>query len=40
VTPKQQAEIVVDRVAQIKETYEQEGPGRTNMAYGFVAKKT
>ncbi len=39
-TPKQQAEIVVDRVAQIKETYEQEGPGRTNMAYGFVAKKT
>ncbi len=39
VTPKQRAEIVGDRVAQIKETYEQEGPGRTNMAYGFVAKK-
>ena len=39
VTPRQQAEIIVDRVAQIKENYEQEGPGRTNMAYGFVAKK-
>lgn len=39
VTPKQQAEIIVDRVAQIKENYEKEGPGRTNMAYGFVAKK-
>jgi predicted TIM-barrel fold metal-dependent hydrolase len=38
VSPKQQAEIVVDRVARIKETYEKEGPGRTNMAYGFVAK--
>jgi uncharacterized protein len=38
VTPKQQAEIVVDRVAQIKETYEKHGPGRTNMAYGYVAK--
>ncbi len=40
VNPKQQAEIIVDRVAQIKEIYEKEGPGRTNMAYGFVAKKT
>ena len=40
VSPKQQAEIIVDRVAQIKETYEQEGPGRTNLAYGYVAKKT
>jgi len=39
VSPKQQAEIIVDRVAQIKETYEQEGPGRTNLAYGYVAKK-
>jgi predicted TIM-barrel fold metal-dependent hydrolase len=38
VTPKQQAEIVVDRVAQIKETYEKEGAGRSNMAYGYVAK--
>jgi len=38
VTPKQQAEIVGDRVAQIKETYEKHGPGRTNLAYGYVAK--
>lgn len=39
VTPKQQAAIIVDRVAAIKETYEQHGPGRTNMAYGYAAKK-
>ncbi len=38
VTQKQQAEIVGDRVAGIKETYEKHGPGRTNMAYGYVAK--
>jgi hypothetical protein len=38
VTPKQQAEVVTDRVASIKETYEKHGPGRTNMAYGYVAK--
>ena len=38
VTPKQQAEVITDRVAQIKETYEKHGPGRTNMAYGYVAK--
>jgi predicted TIM-barrel fold metal-dependent hydrolase len=35
-TPKQQAEVVTDRVAQIKETYEKHGPGRTNLAYGYV----
>lgn len=40
VSQKQQAEIVTDRVAQLKQTYEQEGPGRTNLAYGYVAKKT
>lgn len=40
VSPKQQAEIVTDRVAELKQTYEQEGPGRTNLAYGYVAKKT
>ncbi|MGE0557307.1 MAG: amidohydrolase family protein [Burkholderiales bacterium] len=38
VSSKQQAAIIVDRVAQIKETYELEGPGRTNMAYGYVNK--
>ena len=39
-TPKQQAAVVVDRVAKLKEDYEQHGPGRTNLAYGYVAKKT
>ena len=29
----------VKGVCGIKENYEKEGPGRTNMAYGFVAKK-
>jgi predicted TIM-barrel fold metal-dependent hydrolase len=38
VTPKQQAEIIGDRVAGIKETYEKHGPGRTNLAYGYVAR--
>jgi predicted TIM-barrel fold metal-dependent hydrolase len=35
-TPKQQAEVITDRVAQIKDTYEKHGPGRTNLAYGYV----
>jgi hypothetical protein len=39
-TQKQQAAVVVDRVAKLKEDYEQHGPGRTNLAYGYVAKKT
>jgi predicted TIM-barrel fold metal-dependent hydrolase len=38
VSPKQQAEVVVDRVAQIKETYEKYGEGRSNLAYGYVAR--
>ena len=38
VSPKQQAEVITDRVAQIKETYEKHGPGRSNLAYGYVAK--
>jgi hypothetical protein len=37
-TPKQQAEVIVDHVAQIKETYERYGPGRSNLAYGYVAR--
>ena len=39
VSPKQQAEVVTDRVAQIKETYEKYGEGRSNLAYGYVAAK-
>ena len=38
VTPKQRAAITGDRVATIKETYGKHGPGRTNMACGYVAK--
>jgi hypothetical protein len=40
VTPRQQAEIVGDRVAQIKATYEREGADPTNLRYGFIAKPT
>jgi predicted TIM-barrel fold metal-dependent hydrolase len=36
VSPRQQAEIIGDRVASIKETYEKHGPGRSNLAYGYV----
>jgi hypothetical protein len=39
VSPKQQAEVITDRVAGIKETYEKYGPGRSNLAYGYVARK-
>jgi hypothetical protein len=38
-SPKQQADVIVDRVAQIKETYEKYGPGRSNLAYGYIAKR-
>ena len=32
------AELATDRIALAKATYEREGPGRTNLRYGFVAK--
>ncbi len=38
VNRKQQAAIITDRVAQMKDAYELHGPGRTNMAYGYVNK--
>ena len=38
VSAKQQAEIIGDRVASIKETYEKHGTGRANLAYGYVNK--
>jgi uncharacterized protein len=38
VTPKQQAEIVIDRIAQTKATYEKMGADRSNLAYGYIAK--
>jgi hypothetical protein len=31
--------VITDRVAQIKETYEKYGEGRSNLAYGYVARK-
>jgi len=34
----QRAELATDRIALAKAEYEREGPGRTNMRYGFVAK--
>ena len=37
-SPKQQAAVLTDRVAQIKETYEKYGEGRSNLRYGYVAK--
>ena len=38
VTPKQQAEVLTDRIAQAKETYEKMGTDRSNLAYGYIAK--
>ena len=34
----QHAELKTDRFAQIKERYEKEGPGRSNLRYGYVYK--
>ena len=39
-SPKQQAEVLTDRIAQIKETYEKHGADRSNLAYGYIAKPT
>ena len=32
----QRAELATDRIALAKAAYEREGPGRTNLRYGFV----
>ncbi len=37
---KMRAELTTDRIALAKADYEREGPGRTNMRYGYVAKPT
>ncbi len=37
-TPQQRSALEHDRVAQIKETYEKYGDGRSNLRYGYVAK--
>jgi uncharacterized protein len=38
-TPQQRSEVLTDRVAKIKETYERYGDGRSNLTYGYVAPK-
>jgi uncharacterized protein len=38
VSPKQQAAVLTDRVAQVRETYEKYGTDRSNLAYGYVNK--
>jgi predicted TIM-barrel fold metal-dependent hydrolase len=39
-TPKMQAEVLTDRIAQVKEIYERHGAGRSNLAYGYIHKPT
>src|SRR5262245_1603427 len=34
---KRRAELTTDRIALAKADYEREGPGRTNLRYGFVS---
>jgi hypothetical protein len=34
---KRRAALMTDRVALAKADYEREGPGRTNLRYGYVA---
>jgi hypothetical protein len=38
ITPRQQAEVLTDRVAQVKQTYERMGPDPSNLRYGYIAK--
>ena len=35
---RRRAELGTDRIALAKADYEREGPGRTNLRYGFVPK--
>lgn len=37
--PKMQAEVLTDRIAQIKDTYEREGGDRSNLYYGYIHKR-
>ena len=37
-SPKQQAEVLTDRVAQMKDIYEKHGGDRSNMYYGYIRK--
>ena len=36
--PNRRTELKTDRIALAKADYEREGPGRTNLRYGFVVK--
>jgi predicted TIM-barrel fold metal-dependent hydrolase len=37
---QRRAELLTDRIAVARATYEREGPGRTNRRYGYVARPT
>lgn len=37
-SPKQQAEVLTDRVAQMKDIYEKHGGDRSNLYYGYIRK--
>jgi len=39
-SPKQQAEVLTDKVAYFKEIYDKHGEGRTNLAYGYINKNS
>ena len=39
-SPKQQAEVLTDKVAYYKEIYDKHGEGRTNLAYGYINKNS
>jgi len=38
VSAKQQAEVLTDRIAQVKDIYEKHGADRSNLAYGYISK--
>jgi len=40
VSAAKRAEVLTDRLARCKDAYEREGGDRTNLAYGYVLKKT
>ena len=38
--PKWRAELTTDRIAVARADYKREGPGRTNLRYGFAVNPT
>ena len=39
-TPQQRSALDNDRFARIKEIYEKEGEGRSNLTYGYIRKRS